>query len=163
MSKQQRLFTSVGSVLSILLLTTAGLTQRVPIADALSSGGQNASIAVVSTSGRCPQSVGISISNRQYEGGMENTVTADTGQIAGAARIVSYGQKFVKYSAALKQQYSSCIGRSRTMAGEYPYKLEFQNGNVNFIVDLRNISRTSQISRVRVISSRPYVQWAIAD
>jgi hypothetical protein len=152
-------FASVGSVLSVLLLTTAALTQRLPIAAAQS----NASIAVASTSGSCPQSVSISISNRQYEGGMENTVTAETGAIAGAARIVSYGQKFVKYSAALKQEYSSCIGRSRAMTGESPYKLEFQNGQVNFIVDLRNISKTSQISRVRVISSRPYVQWAIAD
>jgi len=152
-------FASVGSVLSILLLTTAALTQRLPIAVAQS----NASIAVASTSGRCPQSVGISITNRQYEGGMETTVIAETSEIAGAGRFVSSGQKFVNYSAALKQEYTSCIGRSKAMRGEYPYKLEFQNGQVNFIVDLRHISKTSQISRVRVISSRPYVQWAIAD
>lgn len=124
----------------------------------------NTVIPVKRQSGNCPQTVGLWTASRYYEGGGENTVIADTTVIAAApVKLVSYGKKFVEYTAPLKRAYISCVGQARSP--EYPYSLRFQNRHVSFRVQLPpdTPANPSEFTVRSILGSRPYVQWAIAD
>lgn len=131
------------------------------------TGKPDLTLKVVRQTGTCPQQVSLWTSARQYEGGGEFTVVADTLPIATAVpRLVSAKPQFVEYSALLKQAFVSCIAQAGS-GSELPYRFRFQQGKVFFRIDLKSINRNpstpAAITYKAVLTSRPYVRWAIAD
>lgn len=122
---------------------------------------------VVRKVGTCPQQIGLWTATRQYEGGGEHMVIADTWAIAAApAKVVSATPQWVEYSAPLKRTFTSCVAQAGSDS-ELPYRFRFQQGKVFFQIDLRSINRNpstpAAITYKAVLTSRPYVRWAIAD
>lgn len=113
--------------------------------------------------GNCPKTVGLWTTFRYYEGGGEHTVIADTWAIAQRAQITTYGKKFVEYKAPLRTDFATCVGQAQ--ATDYPYQLQFGNGNVAFTVKLPpdTAANPSAITAKSILGARPYVRWAIAD
>ncbi|MEB3179957.1 MAG: hypothetical protein VKL59_13100 [Nostocaceae cyanobacterium] len=155
--------TSFISLLSglIVITPTASIAQTETIR--LPTNQPNLSLSVQRQRGICPDTVRLWTNYRYYEGGAEHTVIADTLAVAGNIKVVSYGNRFVEYSAPLKEAYKSCIGRA--IYKELPYRFQFQNGQVYFRVGLPQptASKPSEFTRRAILGSRPYVRWAIAD
>jgi hypothetical protein len=156
-------FTSSIGLLSALVVTvpTASIAQSEPIRMPTSS--PNVALSVQRQRGICPQQVSLWTSYRYYEGGAEHTVIPDTIAVAGTITLVSAGNRFVEYSAPLKQAYRSCVGRA--IHKELPYRFQFQNGQVFFRVGLppQTASNPSEFTRRAILGSRPFVRWARAD
>lgn len=155
-------FTAIFSVLSTLLVTattTVAQSSKPELPKTLPDTVLN----VERQAGDCPKSVGLWTAFRYYEGGGENTVIADTLAIAGRAKLVSYGRKFVEYTAPLKPAYASCVGSARDENLNYTFR--FYNGNVLFRVELPpdTPANPSEFTARAILGSRPYLQWAIAD
>jgi hypothetical protein len=124
-------------------------------------------LKVVRQTGICPQQVSLWTAARQYEGGAETTVIANTLPIAAAAaKLVSSKPQLIEYSALLKQAFASCVAQAGS-GSDLPYRFRFQQGKVFFQIDLRSINRNPSTPAVitykAILNSRPYVRWAIAD
>jgi hypothetical protein len=151
-------------LLSALLVATPAPTRSQPTTPVVPRTSPNTTFNVKRQTGRCPKTVRLWTSFRYYEGGGENTVIADTLAIAGSARLMSSGEKLVKYEAPLKKTYASCVGSATSK--EYPdYMFRFKEGKVYFRVQLPpdTPSTPTAISYQNVVSQRPYIRWQIAD
>lgn len=156
-------FTAIFSVLPTLLVTVATTTVAQSSKVELLKTSPDTVLNVERQAGNCPESVGLWTAFRYYEGGGENTVIADTLAIAGRAKLVSYGRKFVEYTAPLKPAYASCVGKAKDENLNYTFR--FRNGNVLFRVELPpdTPANPSGFTARAILGSRPYVRWAIAD
>ncbi len=114
----------------------------------------------------CPRTVKLWTSSRQYDGGGEFVVIADTSAIAGPARLVRSNTKSAEFTAPLKSNFADCVGQAASreeMLNGYSFR--FQNRTVTFRVQLPpdTPSNPSGIAYKGVVSSRPAVKWQIAD
>ncbi|MBD2185726.1 hypothetical protein [Aerosakkonema funiforme] len=152
-------------ILSTILVAAPAMTQnqRPP---SVPRTPPNTVFGVTRQSGNCPSNVKLWTSLRQYEGGGEFTVIADTVAIAGAARLVRSTKKLAEFTAPLKSNFASCVGQATSKEEtENLYSFQFRNRNVTFRVQLPpdTPSNPSEISYKNVVSSRPAIRWAIAD
>lgn len=160
-----RFATSLG-IFATLFQAIPGFTQSQPAPLAIPRTSPNESFKVTRTSGNCPQSIGIWTSTRQYEGGAEISAIANTLAIASPARLVGSNRKFAEFSARLKSNFASCVGKSispNVTLDFYTFRL--QNGSVIFRVQLPKDTPgvPSAIMIKNVISGQPAVRWAVAD
>jgi hypothetical protein len=156
-------FTTIFGLCLTLLVAgpTTAIAQRAT--PSLPNTPPDTQLTVNAQSGTCPKTVGLWTSFRYYEGGGEHTVIADTLAVAGPAQLVTKGKKLAEYTAPLKAAYASCVGQASSQ--EYPYRFQFSNGNISFRVELPadTPANPSEINVQSLVSSRPYVRWAIAD
>jgi len=154
---------TLSSVIPTMLAFAVNSTQAQTTNPVLPNTSPNTILQVKRQSGICPSTFGIWTASRQYEGGGEFTVIADTAAIAGLADLTSSGKKFVEYTAPLKRAYASCVGRGRDQ--DFGYQVRFQNGNVIFRVQLPpdTPSNPNAFTTIAILTSRPYVKWQIAD
>ncbi|MFB2838823.1 hypothetical protein [Floridanema evergladense] len=165
MSKLIRFTTSLG-IFATLLMAIPGFTQSQSTPLVIPRTLPNESFMVNRTSGTCPQSIGIWTATRQYEGGGEFTVIANTLAIASRASLVRSNKKSAEFSARLKSNFASCVGTATSQDETLNlYRFRLQNGNVIFRVQLPKDtpSNPSEIMMKNVISGQPAVRWAIAD
>ncbi|MBW4620580.1 MAG: hypothetical protein KME17_14650 [Cyanosarcina radialis HA8281-LM2] len=159
-----RLAMSAG-LLSALFAATPGLAENSPLSPGtILRQRSNTTFTVKRQTGYCPKVVRLWTAFRNYEGGGEFLVVADTLAIAGPARLVSANRKVAEFKAPLKKAYRSCVGRASSE--EYSdYRFAFRHGHVYFRVQLPpdSPSTPSAIDRRGIIASRPYVRWSIAD
>jgi hypothetical protein len=150
-------------VIPTLLALAVDGTQAQTTDPVLPNTAPNTVLQVKRQSGICPATFGVWTASRQYEGGGEFTVIADTAAIAGLADLTSSAKKFVEYTAPLKRAYASCVGRGRDQ--DFAYQVRFQNGNVVFRIQLPpdTPSNPSAFTTIAILTSRPYVKWQIAD
>lgn len=159
-------FTSCFAMFAVLFVSTPAFSQNRAIPLAIPRTSPNESFQVNRTSGNCPKTVGLWHSIRQYEGGGEFTLIANTSAIAGPARLVRSTKKFAEFSAPLKSNFASCVGTATSQDETLNiYSFRFQNRNVIFRVQVPQDtpSNPSEIMIKNVISSQPAVRWAIAD
>ncbi|MFB2896300.1 hypothetical protein ACE1CI_25600 [Aerosakkonemataceae cyanobacterium BLCC-F50] len=159
-------FTTSLSIFATLFMAIPGFTQSQSTPLAIPRTSPNESFKVTRTSGTCPQSIGIWTATRQYEGGGEFTVIANTSAIASPARLVRSNKKSAEFSAPLKSNFASCVGTATSQSETLNlYSFRLQNGNVTFRVQLPKdtSSNPSEITVKKVISGQPGVRWAIAD
>lgn len=159
-------FTSGFAMFAVLFVSTPAFSQNRPTPLAIPRTSPNESFRVTRTSGNCPSSVGVWTAMRQYEGGGEFTVIANTAAIAGPARIVRSTKKFAEFSAPLKSNFASCVGTATSQDETLNlYSFRLQNRNVIFRVQLPQDtpSNPSEIMVRNVVSAQPAVRWAIAD
>ncbi|UBF26150.1 hypothetical protein K9N68_32275 [Kovacikia minuta CCNUW1] len=157
---------AIMGLLSMLVLSLPMPTQAQP-KPAIPDGEPNLTLKVIRQSGNCPQEVRLWTAIRQYEGGGEHTVIADTLPIvATAVKLTTSYPQLIEYSAPLKQDFASCLARTNPDA-DLPYYFRLQQGRLFFRIDLRSINRNpstpAAITYKAVLTSRPYVRWAIAD
>lgn len=159
-------FTSSLAILATLFMAIPGLTQSRPTPLAIPKTSPNESFKVTRTSGNCPQSIGIWTSTSQYPGGYEISAIANTLAIASPARLVGSNKKFAEFSAPLKSNFASCVGKtiSPDVTLNY-YTFRLQNRSVIFRVQLPKDTPgvPSEIMIKNVISGQPGVRWAVAD
>ncbi|HEY9849802.1 MAG TPA: hypothetical protein V6D28_10110 [Leptolyngbyaceae cyanobacterium] len=157
-------FSTIFGILSTVIVVTSARSQNQP-APSLPRTPANTIFNVRRQQGNCPRTVRLWTSFRYYEGGGEHTVIADTGAIAGTARLISSNKKVAEYRAPLNRTYASCVGQANSNTDDFPYRFRFGSGNVTFRVQLPadTPSNPSEISYKGVVSTRPVVRWAIAD
>ena len=121
----------------------------------------NTVLQIKRQSGNCPKTFGLWTTTRQYEGGGEFTIIADTKPFAGLADMTSSGKKFVEYTAPLNKTYASCVGS----ATDSEYRVPFRKGNVVFRVQIPadTPANPTGFKSTAILGSRPYVKWQIAD
>lgn len=158
-------FIQLGLFLALLVksatIAQAQLTQPI-----LPKTQPNVVLKIQRQSGTCPRAIGIWTSFRNYEGGGEHTVIADTLTIAGKAELILSSKKLVEYRAPLKKAYAECNGKAiEESDGEDLYLLLLREGNVYFraILPPDTDANPSSFSNVGILNDRPYVRWAIAD
>jgi len=159
-------FTTTLGIFATLFIAIPGFTQSQSTPLTIPKTSPNESFKVTRTSGSCPQTIGIWTSVRQYEGGAEFSVIANTAALAGPARLVRSNKKSAEFSAPLKSNFASCVGTATSQDETLNYYIfRFQNGNVIFRVQLPKDtpSNPSEISIKKVISAQPAVRWALAD
>lgn len=164
MHNTAKLMASFG-FLSTLLVAVPAMTQN-QAPPAVPRTPPDTVFSVTRQSGNCPGTVKMWASLRQYEGGAEFTVIADTLAIAGSARLVRSTKKMAEFTAPLKSNFASCVGQASSNEGSLNvYRVQFQNRNVIFRVQLPadTPSSPSEIVYKGVVSSRPAVKWQIAD
>ncbi len=137
-------------------------TKTQPINAVLPSTPPNTVLQIKRQSGNCPKTLGLWTATRQYEGGGEFTIIADTKPFAGLADLTSSGKKFVEYTAPLHKTYASCVG---AVYGESEYRVHFRKGNVVFRLQIPKDTPANPtgFSSTAILGSRPYVKWQIAD
>lgn len=159
---------SIALLFTLLGTATITPTWAQQTTEVQSNPPPNVVFNVVTQAGNCPQTVSlwnISLGYRNTEVYFsETTVIADTLEIAGPAQLRSSGQRLAEYSATLKPDYTSCIGKA-TSEENPNYSFQFQNGNVYFLVNLTNIPEGfgGGITYKKVIGLRPYVIWIFVD
>jgi hypothetical protein len=160
------------TVFSALLVTTS-TTQAQSTKPVLLKTPPDLVLKVERQSGNCPKTIGLWTAIRYYEGGGEHTVIADTwampygaakAQYASRAQLTSSTKKLVEYKAPLRTVYATCVGQAKA-SEDYPYQLQFGNGNVAFKVKLPpdTPANPSEIMEKSILGARPYVRWQIAD
>jgi hypothetical protein len=160
------------SLISTLAIATPGLGGDSPVE--LLQKPATHSFPVMAKSGKCPKSVKAWTHVRNYEGGAEWTIIADTLAIARPATVISGAKRgrngsFAKvavFRANLKPTFKSCRGVAVSTAEELSlYKFEFAKGKVTFKVNLPKDtpSNPSGIVQAKIVKNRPLVVWAIAD
>jgi phage tail protein X len=162
--KSAILFGSIFSLVSTLAIANPGLSGNSP--SELLRRGPNVTFPVSSKFGKCPKEVKLWAHSRNYEGGGEWTVIANTSAIARPATLVSKNRKVAVFRAFLKPHFRSCRGVAVSGNDEFsPYRFQFQNGRVFFRVTLpkNTPSNPSAIVQARTVQSRPLVRWQIAD
>ncbi|MEH1839361.1 MAG: hypothetical protein V7L20_11450 [Nostoc sp.] len=124
----------------------------------------NVTLNIQSSSGTCPQTIGLWWFVLPYEGGAEHTVVVDTKEFADETKLVSSKNKqFVEFVSPLRSNYASCVGQTRGQDDTF-YNVEFKNKKAYFRVDLRKSNPPGRLITYKsVVTSRPYVRWAIAD
>lgn len=154
------------NVLPTLLLSTVVPLHAQTTQPALPKTPPNTTLPIKRQMGTCPTQIRLWTSFRSYEGGGEHTVIADTRAIATAARLTASGSQFVEFQAPLQPKYRSCVGQAVNQEMAY-YQVRFAQGKVHFRVDLtainKNPSTPTRITYKAILTSRPYVRWAIAD
>lgn len=165
MNNLAKLSTTSG-ILSALLVATPALTQNQQPSPKVPSTPPDLTLSVQKQKGTCPKTVGLWTLAQPYKdgGGADFTVIADTTAIADPAKLISSSRKFAEYSAPLKKNFASCVGRTTPKEGS-EYSFRFQNKNVIFRVQLPpdTPSKPSGIVYKNVVSSRPAVRWQLAD
>jgi hypothetical protein len=121
-------------------------------------------------SGHCPRYFELVETNRYYEGGLEARATAWLQWMAEPFEISQYKSQKVVWRAKLKRTYAYCKGKASigTVNG-YPaeglehIQASFQNGYVDFIIDVSPYGSMAIVSKYKVKSKNPDYSWALAD
>ncbi|MGF2037805.1 MAG: hypothetical protein RMZ43_021215 [Nostoc sp. CmiVER01] len=160
--------TSFGTILCPLFVvgTLAATAQVQPQQEPGPISAPNVTLNIQGSSGTCPKTIGLWWFVLPYEGGAEHTVVANTKEFADETKLVaSKNKQFVEFVSPLRSNYASCVGQARGQEYTF-YNVEFKNKKAYFRVDLRKINapgRPSVITYKSIVTSRPYVRWAIAD
>jgi hypothetical protein len=146
-----------------MLATATPFIQAQPARFVLAKVPPNFRVDVERQSGVCPNTMGLWTWFRNYAGGGEYIVVADTRVIAGSARAIAAQDQTVEYVAPLRGAYASCIGQASSRQAPW-YEFRFESGNVYFRVDPAASPETAQAAFIsqNLIESRPYVRWAVA-
>ncbi|KYC36033.1 hypothetical protein WA1_40540 [Scytonema hofmannii PCC 7110] len=145
------------------IISATAQTQQ-PQTESRPLSAPNVTMKVQRISGTCPQSVGLWWFLLPFEGGAEHTVVADTKAFADSTKLVSSNNKqFVEFVSPLRINYASCIGQTQNQELTF-YNVQFKNKQAYFRIDLRKINAPArEITYKAVVTSRPFVRWAVAD
>jgi hypothetical protein len=119
-------------------------------------------VGILRTAGTCPPAVTLVTRARQYEGGAEFEITAQTKSFATPSRAVaSKVPRRVEFVAtSLAAPYAACEGTARFTESGSTYSLTLHDGTMRFVALL---SREMVVVAARVVGGNPTIRAQVAD
>jgi hypothetical protein len=149
--------------LPLLTLAVCGAVSALalPVGASPNDATTSKSVRLERIAGTCPKSIAIVTRTRQYEGGAEFQIVAQTSSFAEPVRIVSRLPGRIEYLAVgLGSPYTDCMAAARFTDGGSYYSFTLHDGTLRFVFMPAHELR---LMRSGVLHGNPSLTLAVAD